>query len=171
MMATQQSPQRTRPAVKPDKKTRVALEKAMAEVEAALARAKEEARARLKAEAALAEAQQALAAFQAEVEQERQAGLKAEQARTEAERALAEAKQATGIEAETIALPPPAPEEGGAEQRVTFIIRLTVDERGQPRRTEVEHAQSGKKETFPGLNVQRLVAFMKVCLSSQSFQN
>jgi len=61
---------------------------------------------------------------------------------------------------------PTALEEGGAERRVTFILRLTVDERGQPRRTEIEHAQSSKKETFPGLDVQRLAAFMKACISS-----
>ena len=58
-----------------------------------------------------------------------------------------------------------APEEEGAERRVTFIVRLTVDERGQPRRTEIEHARSGKKETFAGLDVQRLTAFMEACIS------
>ena len=63
-------------------------------------------------------------------------------------------------------LPPSTPEEEGIEQRISFVVRLTVDERGQPRRTEVEHAQSGKKETFPGLDVQRLAAFMKACISS-----
>lgn len=62
-------------------------------------------------------------------------------------------------------LPPSTPEEEAIEQRISFIVRLTVDERGQPRRTEIEHAQSGKKETFPGLDVQRLVAFMKACIS------
>jgi hypothetical protein len=62
-------------------------------------------------------------------------------------------------------LPPSTPQEEGIEQRISFILRLTVDERGQPRRTEVEHAQSSKKETFPGLDVQRLAAFMKACIS------
>jgi len=60
---------------------------------------------------------------------------------------------------------PTALGEEGAEWRVTFIIRLTVDEQGQPRRTEIEHARSGKKETFPGLDVQRLAAFMQACTS------
>lgn len=68
-------------------------------------------------------------------------------------------------EAENTEPLPTALGEGGAERRVTFIIRLTVDERGQPRRTEIEHAQSGKKETFAGLDVQRLAAFMKACIS------
>ena len=100
-----------------------------------------------------------------EVEHERQAQAKVEQARAEAQRALAQARKAMGAEAENMEPPPTALREEGAERRVTFIVRLTVDERGQPRRTEVEHAQSGKKETFPGLDVQRLAAFMKACIS------
>ena len=70
-----------------------------------------------------------------------------------------------GAEAEKTEPLPAALGEGGAERRVTFVVRLTVDEQGQPRRTEIEHAKSGEKETFPGLDVQRLVAFMKVCIS------
>jgi hypothetical protein len=69
-----------------------------------------------------------------------------------------------GAEAEKTEPLPAALGEGGAERRVTFVVRLTVDEQGQPRRTEVEHAKSGEKETFPGLDVQRLVAFMKACI-------
>jgi len=106
-----------------------------------------------------------LAAARAEVEQERQAWLKIGQARAEAKRALAEARQAMGAEEKNTEPPPTALGEEGAERRVTFIVRLTVDERGQPRRTEVEHAQSGKKETFPGLDVHQLAAFMKACIS------
>jgi hypothetical protein len=69
-------------------------------------------------------------------------------------------------------LPPSTPEEEGIEQRISFIVRLTVDERGQPLRTEVEHAQSGKKETYPGLDVQRLAAFMKAFIGPpQSSRN
>jgi hypothetical protein len=100
-----------------------------------------------------------------EVEQERQAQAKVEQARAEAERALADTRKTIGAETENTEPLPTALGEGGAERRVTFIVRMTVDERGQPRRTEVEHAQSGKKETFPDLDVQRLVAFMKACIS------
>ena len=69
------------------------------------------------------------------------------------------------VEQENVDLPPMAPEEEGAERRVTFIVRLTIDERGQPRRTEIEHAQSGTKETFPDLDVQHLTAFMERCIS------
>jgi hypothetical protein len=75
------------------------------------------------------------------------------------------------VEQENMDLPPMAPEEEGAERRVSFILRVTVDERGRPRRTEIEHAQSGQKETFPGLDVQRLAAFIKQCISPQSSRN
>jgi hypothetical protein len=74
------------------------------------------------------------------------------------------------VEKENIDLPPVLPEEG-AERRVTFIVRVTVNQRGQPRRTEIEHAQSGQKETFPDLDVQRLAAFIEKCISPQSLQN
>ena len=100
----------------------------------------------------------------------RQAWAKVEQARAEAQRALAEARKAMGAEAENTEPLPTALGGEGAERRVTFIVRLTVDERGQPRRTEVEHAQSGKKETFPGLDVQRLAAFMKACISPPNLE-
>lgn len=94
-----------------------------------------------------------------------------EQARAAAKGALAGAKKATGTEAENAEPLPTALAGEGAERRVTFIVRVTADERGQPRRTEIEHAQSGQKETFPDLNVQRLADFMKKCISSQLFQN
>jgi hypothetical protein len=42
---------------------------------------------------------------------------------------------------------------------------VTVDEQGQPRRTEVEHARSGTKEIYAGLDLQRLAAFMEACIS------
>jgi hypothetical protein len=54
----------------------------------------------------------------------------------------------------------------GTEHRVSFVIRVTVDEQGQPRRTEVEHARSGKKEIFPTLNVEKLATFMRACIGS-----
>jgi hypothetical protein len=89
-----------------------------------------------------------------------------EHARAALESALARARQATGAEAKTMEPPPPTVlGEEGTERRITFILRLTVDEQGQPRRTEIQHAQSGGKETFPGLDVQRLAAFIEACIS------
>jgi hypothetical protein len=54
-------------------------------------------------------------------------------------------------------------DEGDAEQRASFVVRLSFAQ-GQPRRTEIQHVQTGKKEIFPGLDVQRLASFMKVCI-------
>lgn len=118
----------------------------------------------MKAEEALTEAQETWQPPRRRL-QERQAQVKIEQARAKAERTLEQIRKAMDTKEEHGNLPPSTPEEEGIEQRISFILRLTVDERGQPRRTEVEHAQSGKKETFSGLDVQRLVAFMKACIS------
>lgn len=170
-MAAGEGQKRKRPAEKPEsqvapaRESKLAIEKARAEADAALTRAKEEERARLKAEEALARAQGALAGARAKLEQERLSRAEAEHARAEAETTLAEARKAIGAKTENTTPPrkPRGEEEG--EQRISFIVRLTIDERGQPRRTEVEHAQSGKKETFPALDVQRLGAFMEMCIS------
>ncbi len=162
-MAAQEGPKRKTPAEKPEQ-SKAAIEKAKAEAEAALTRAEHEEKARLKAEEALAEAQEALAATRSKVEEECLARAKAEQARADAETALAETRKAIGVEAENTKAPLTAPGEEG-EQRISFVVRVTVDERGQPRRTEVEHAQSGKKETFPALDARRLAAFMGMCIN------
>ncbi len=106
----------------------------------------------------------ALEKARAEVEQEHHARVKAEQALTEVQEALAAAQ--AEIEAESIELPPTAPGEEGLEQRISFVVRLTVDEHGQPRRMEVEHVRSGKKENFPNLDVQQLADFMLACINS-----
>lgn len=164
-MSAKEGPERKRPAEKPGEESKAAIEKAKAEAKAALSRAKDEEKARLKAEEALAEAREALAAARAKVEEECLARAEAEKARAEAETALAETRKAVEVEEENTKLPPTTPGEEEGEQRISFIVRLTVDERGQPRRTEVEHAQSGKKETFPALDVQRLAAFMEMCIS------
>ena len=71
------------------------------------------------------------------------------------EKSLAEAGKGIRGRAEKVERARAAREQG-AEQRVSFVVRLTIDEHGQARRTEVEHAKSGKKETFPALDVQRL---------------
>jgi hypothetical protein len=121
-MAAQEGSEHETPAAKPDK---VALEKAKADVKAALTRAKAEERARLKAEKALTKAQAALAAAQAEVEQERQARQKAEQAMTEAEQVLTEAGSGTRVKAENIALPQIA--SGGRGGRAAGLFRRPAD--------------------------------------------
>lgn len=103
----------------------------------------------------------------AEVEPKHQAGDATVQAELEAERALEEAGEAMEVKADnSMKLSPTVQAEEGSEQPVTFIVRLTVDKQGQPLRTEIRHAHggNGKKETFPGLDVQRLAAFMETCI-------
>jgi hypothetical protein len=193
MMATQKSSKRKTAVAKPHKEIKVTPEKARAETEIALAKVQAEERARLKTEEALIATPETLTVAEAKIEPERQVKTKsepaltkvpedltapqtsidleyqhkAEQARVVAKSALTEVKKASEVEVEKTGLPLSAPEGGGAEQRVSFVVRLTVDERGQPRRTEIEHAQSGKKEIFPALDGQRLVTFMQAYLGPQ----
>jgi len=60
----------------------------------------------------------------------------------------------------------PVKEASVIEQRFSFVVRLTVDAQGQTLRAEIEHAQSGKKATFPGLDMKRLADFMRAHISS-----
>jgi hypothetical protein len=116
-------------------------------------RAKAKKRARLESGEALAEAKKGLRAAQAEVKHERKARIKAEKALVKAQQALAAARLVA------------KQERPAREMRVSFIVQLMVDEHGQPRRTEIEDAKSGRKQNFVGLDGERLVAFMKACIS------
>ena len=193
-MAEQQDLGNEMPAAEPDEEPRVEIEKAKSEGKAAQKRAKADEKARLKAEKALAEAQEALTAAQAKVEQERESRIKTEKALTEARETLSAARlelereREARIEAEkgraevgrafeeasmtktdlgeNMETPWKTLGEERAEQRVSFIVRLTVDARGEPQRTQVEHAQSGKKDTFASLDGERLAAFMRACIST-----
>ncbi len=155
---------------KAEEKATLKVEKALAEARealtAALAKAEQERQARIKAEKALTEAQQALAATHSKLEQERQARVKAEKGRADAETALAEASMTTRGLVENMETPSKVLGEEGTELRVSFIVRLTVDERGEPRRTEIEHTQTRKKESFPALDGERLATFMRSSISA-----
>jgi len=153
-----------------DEKARYKAQKALAEVQEALtaaqAKAEQERQARLKAEKALTKAQEVLTATHSKLEQERQARINADKARADAERALEETSMnMTGL-GKNVEIPSTMLSEERAERRVSFIVRLTVDERGQPRRTEIEHTQTRKKESFRVLDGERLVAFMRSCISA-----
>jgi len=154
--------------VKRDKETRVAIEKTKAGARATLSRGKAKKKTEQKAEKSLSKSQGALAATQTEVEPDRQARAKVKQTRAKAEKASAKTKKVARGRAKKEKQLPISLEKEGAEQRVSFIVRLTVDEQGQPRRTEIEHAQSGKKEVFPALDVQRLASFIQACIGSIS---
>jgi len=48
-----------------------------------------------------------------------------------------------------------------SRKRISFIVRITVDEQQQIHRTEIEHVESRRKENFLNLEDKQLVAFMK----------
>ena len=152
-MAAQRGAKRRKLAAKPDKETTVAIEKARVKAKTALIRAKVKERVRLQSDEPLAKAQKALRAAQAKVKHERQARIKAEKALTEAQGALAAAR----LEVEQ--------KRQARVRRVSFVVRLAVDEHGQFRRTEIEHVESSRKQNFLSLDGERLVAFMKACIS------
>ena len=158
-----------RAKAKVEEKARLKAEKALSEAQEDLqsvqAEIKEEREARIGVERTLAEVQEDLKAAQDEIRRERQARASAEQARNETEKALTEKIRSLQVEAVNSESPAIEVEENGAEQRVSFVVRLTVDEHRQPKRTEIEHPLSGKKETFPSLDAQRMAAFMKACIS------
>jgi hypothetical protein len=145
-------------------KAEEALAEALEQEAAIRAQIEEEHEARISIESALAEVQEDLKLAQEEIQRERQARARAEQERDEAEKAWT-AERSQWISAGKAESPAIGVEEKGAERRVSFVVRLTVDERGQPKRTEVEHSQSGKKETFPSLDIERMADFMKECIT------
>jgi hypothetical protein len=150
---------------KPEKKAGLKADKALAEAREALTAAQEkveqERESRTKTEKALTEAREALSAARLEVEREREARIEAEKEPAEAERASEKASMTRTDLGEDMETPLKTLREEGAERRASFIVRLTVDARGEPRRTEVEDVQSGKKETFATLDGERLTAFMR----------
>lgn len=150
-------------------KARLKAEKALSEarenLESFQAEIEEERDARIKAEKALTEVQENLEAAKEEIQQERQARADAEEARNEAEKTLAKKNRSLQVDAGKVERSAIEDEENGAEQRVSFVVRLTVDEHRQPKRTEIEHPLSGKKETFPSLDAQRMASFMTACIS------
>ena len=105
-------------------------------------------RAGLNSNESLAEVQRALRTAQPEAKRERQA-------RIQAEKELAVARLGTELEPQA------------QIKRVSFVIRLMLDEHGQFGRTEIEHVSSGRKQNFLSLDGERLVAFMKACISPE----
>jgi hypothetical protein len=90
------------------------------------------------------------------VKHEHQARIKAEKDLTEARGELVAAR----LEVEQ--------ERHAKLRRVSFVVRLTVDEHNQFRRTEIEHVESNRKQNFLSLDGERLVAFMKASISPTS---
>lgn len=154
--------------VKAEEKAKLKAEKALAEAQKALktsqAKVKQEAESRIKTKKALTETQETLSAVQLELEQEREARIEAEKGWAEVEKTLEEASITSTEVRENLEKPSKINNEEGAEQRVSFIVRITVDARGEPQRIQVEHAQSGKREAFPILDGKQLTDFMRACI-------
>ena len=53
-------------------------------------------------------------------------------------------------------------------KRVSFIVRVLIDENNQSGLTEIELISSNKKQKFPQLNGENLEAFMKTCIRNIS---
>jgi hypothetical protein len=151
-MSTQRRSKHQITTPKPAKETPVAIKKGKIKKNG-LTQAKPEERTRAKSKETLAAIQKALRAAQAKVKRERQARIRAEKALTEAWDDLAAARLEVKRE----------PQAG--IRRASFIVRLTIGEHDQFGRTEIEHVGSSGKQSFPSLDGERLVAFMKACIS------
>jgi hypothetical protein len=47
---------------------------------------------------------------------------------------------------------------------ISFVVRIAMDESGQPERTEIEHVSCFRKQNFHGLDGESLVSFIKTCI-------
>ncbi len=151
-MAAQGVPKRKKLAAKPEKHTTVTNEKIKFKPQTASTPAKAKER---RSKEPLTKVQKALRAAQVEVKRERQARIKAETALAKARGELVAARLER--------------EQGHQAQirRVSFVVRLTLDENGQFGRTEIEHVSSSRKQNFLGLDGERLAAFMKACIGPE----
>ncbi len=139
-------------AVKPEKETTASGEITKAEAKTAPFRAEVKKIARPKSIEAPAATRKDVKAAQAKVTHERQAPIVTEQALAEDRETLTDASLEIKQE--------PQPQ----WKRVSFVVRLTVDEHSQVRRTEIEHVESGGKQNLLSLDGEGLVAFMKASI-------
>ena len=129
------------------------MRKSRSEARIPFSQAKFKKKTRSKSDEPLAKIQKELRAAQAEVKRERQARIKAEKALIEVQEELA----AIRLEAEQ--------EHQAPIRRVSFVVRLTLNEHGEFGRTEIEHVSSSRKQNLRSLDGERLVAFMKACIT------
>ena len=151
-MTAQSGSQRKKLAA-PLKETMAATEKSNVEAKTPITRTRVKKRAQPKPAKLVEKSQKALQSAQAKAKYERQARLKAEKALAEAQASLAAARLAVEQEHQR------------RVKRVSFVVRLTVDEHSQLGRTEIEHVESSRKQNFFSLDGERLVIFMKECVS------
>ena len=153
MMATQRNSKRKKLRAKTSNETTFSAENARIETKGARTRTKEKQKAIPKSKESLTKAQKAVQADPLEVKRKRQTRIRAEVALVKTK----ENPAVTRLEAHQ--------EHQARIKRVSFVVRLTVDEHGQPRRTEIEQVESSRKQNFLTLDGERLVAFMKACIS------
>jgi hypothetical protein len=97
-----------------------------------------------------------------DAEQKRQGQAKDKPARTEIKGTPMEVEKAKEARADNRESRPTSSDDQRAERPFSFVVRLTVDERGQPLRTHIQPAKSEEKgQTFLGLDVQGLATYMK----------
>jgi hypothetical protein len=147
--------------VRAEKKARQHAEKKLTDAQEALSVAKakleKERLEREQAQQELIETQALLEKIRIEADELRQVKDNAEPEKTEADNALEYVANTSFNEDEAST----SSELYDSEQRISFVIRLAVDKRGQTRRTQIEHALSGNKDVFPSFNVQRMVDFIE----------
>jgi lipopolysaccharide export system protein LptC len=151
--------------VKQERRTQVETQKALTETKEALAVAEatveQERQTRIETERALTDTKEALAAARKELERKEQSQGKIGRSEDEKVRTQVQAKKSG--EAKTRNAQPP-PKEPGELTPHSFTVRINADERGQPHSTHVTHTQTEDEDKFPGLDAQRLVAFMEECI-------
>ncbi|HLO15135.1 MAG TPA: hypothetical protein VK206_09920 [Anaerolineales bacterium] len=142
-MVAQRNPKSKKLKEQLDKETTFAAEEAKNKAE--ITHAQPKVKSHLKSGEAHAKTQKALRVAPSRVKEERQARAKAE------------------IQ-ETLAATRRKDENQARIKRVSFVVRLALDKNGQFGRTEIEHVSSSRKQNFPSLNGEGLVAFMKTCI-------
>lgn len=151
--------------VEEERQARIKTEKTLTETQEALAaaqmEAEEEGKARIETEKALTDAREALAAARKELERKHQSQGQIERSEDGEVRTEVKARKAGAAKTRN---PQQAPTEPSELEPHSFTVKMTVDERGQPRWTTVKHAHTEKEDKFPGLDVRRLVAFMEECI-------
>ncbi len=150
-MAAHQSLKRKRPTAQPDKEPTVTTQTTKVKDRLAHTKTRAEERTGQRTDEPLANAKKASRVTQERIKHKRRARIQAEEALTQA------AIPAAPREVEQ--------ERQAQVRRTSFVVRLTVDEQGQFSRTEIEHVDSGKKQNYLTLDGERLVAFMKACIS------
>lgn len=157
-MTTKRASKRRKLAAKPEKGNMATNVKSKVKAETTTPRATVKESARLKSHQLLPKSQKGLRSAPGKIEHKRQAQNTAHKVLTKAPKNLVTGRLNV------------AQEHHAQISRVSFVVRLTLDENGQFGRTEIEYVSSSRnrKQNFLSLDLDgdHLVAFMKECISS-----